>query len=87
MKITAALLADRKSASARQRRRADARHACPPAVPRAAMAAYAQVVRRVLAALDAVALEALGARRRACRCRRGGADPLPRPCAGASCGG
>ena len=59
MKLTAALLADRRRIrEAAQARRRPAR-VPPAAVPRAAVAAYAQVVRRVLAALDSVALDAL----------------------------
>jgi SPP1 gp7 family putative phage head morphogenesis protein len=78
VKLTAALLADRRRIrETAQARRRPAR-APPAAVPRAAIAAYAQVVRRVLAALDTVALEALadvGVRVDA----DGGSGGLPRP--------
>lgn len=78
MTPTAALLAQRRrirEAAAKRRRPA---RVPPAAVPRAAIAAYAQVVRRVLAALDQVALEALrgeGVRTDA----DGGSGGLPRP--------
>lgn len=82
MKITAALLADRRrireAAAARRR----PPRVPPAAVPRAAIAAYAQVVRRVLAALDAVALRALSDAGVRVDADGGGADPLPRPIRG-----
>lgn len=82
MKITAALLTDRKrireAAAARRR----PPRVPPAAVPRAAIAAYAQVARRVLAALDDVALRALSDAGVRVDADGGGADPLPRPLRG-----
>ena len=61
MRITAALLADRRRLrEAAEARRRPAR-VPPAAVPRAAVAAYAQVVRRVLAAIDRAVLDELAA--------------------------
>lgn len=82
MTPTAALLTDRKrireAAAARRR----PPRVPPAAVPRAAIAAYAQVARRVLAALDDVALRALSDVGVRVDADGGGADPLPRPLRG-----